>query len=97
MYENILKDFKKGWLYFLSSLETSIIESKLRFILQSFTFKYSRMPHYLRLIPERITEINLRICERIKMMQDEALTKEEEKFFEILKAETADPHREEKS
>ena len=40
----MLHDFKKGWLYYLSVLETEIIEAKLMFILDSLTFKYTRQP-----------------------------------------------------
>ena len=41
-YLDMLANFKKGWLYYLSVLETDIIESKLMFILDSLTFKYTR-------------------------------------------------------
>jgi hypothetical protein len=64
----MLQSFKKGWNYFLSELETSIIESKLEAILNSFTFRYSRQPKFLRLAPERLTHDNLRISEKIKVL-----------------------------
>ena len=41
-YLGMLENFKKGWLYYLSVLETEIIESKLMVILDSLTFKYTR-------------------------------------------------------
>ena len=37
-YLAMLENFKGGWLYYLSVLETEIIESKLMFILDSLTF-----------------------------------------------------------
>lgn len=40
----MLENFKKGWLYYLSVLETDIIEQKLMTILDSLTFKYTRQP-----------------------------------------------------
>ena len=40
----MLENFKKGWGYYLSVLETSIIETKLNKILDSLTFKYTRQP-----------------------------------------------------
>ena len=43
-YEGYLAVFKKAWHYYLSVLETDIIEQKLTHILNSITFKYSRMP-----------------------------------------------------
>lgn len=41
-YLGMLENFKGGWGYYLSVLETEIIESKLMFILDSLTFKYTR-------------------------------------------------------
>ena len=38
----MLENFKGGWLYYLSVLETEVIEAKLMFILESLTFKYTR-------------------------------------------------------
>ena len=43
-YLDMLDNFKGGWSYYLSVLETEIIESKLMFILDSLTFRYSRQP-----------------------------------------------------
>ena len=55
-------------------LETEIIEQKLLHILNSFTFKYSRLPQFLSLIPDRLTENNLRISEKIKVMTEKGLS-----------------------
>jgi len=96
-YYGILEDFKLGWGYYLSQLETAIIEYKLCHILESFTFKFTRMPHYVALIPERVCEINLRISEKIKVIHPNAFTIQKEKFFNYLKEEVMDPHREEKA
>jgi len=41
-YLEMLENFKGGWHYYLSILETEIIEAKLLFILDSLTFKYTR-------------------------------------------------------
>ena len=42
-YYSILGEFSKGWHYYLSVLETGIVKEKLKHILESFTFKYTRM------------------------------------------------------
>lgn len=73
-YLKYLNEFKKGWHYYLSVLETEIIEQKLLHILNSFTFKYSRLPQFLSLIPDRLTENNLRISEKIKVLTETGLT-----------------------
>jgi hypothetical protein len=67
-YENCLENFKKGWLYFLSVLETDIIEMKLNIILNSLTFRYTRHVEFLKLVPERLTSEHLRISEKIKIV-----------------------------
>jgi len=51
----------------MSSIETDIIEDKLNLILDSLTFRYTRKPEYLKLIPERIQAENLKISEKIKV------------------------------
>jgi hypothetical protein len=38
-YYRYLEDFKKGWSYYLSALECDLIESKIRRVLDSQTFK----------------------------------------------------------
>jgi hypothetical protein len=53
-YQSFLAFLKKGWNHFMSSLETDIIEDKLTMILNSLTFRYTRKPEFLKLIPERI-------------------------------------------
>ncbi|CDW75782.1 UNKNOWN [Stylonychia lemnae] len=94
-YYSYLEKFKQGWSYYLSVLETTIIEEKLQIILESFTFKYSRQPHNIILIPDRIDEINLRISEKIKFLIPEGLDRtNKEKFFTHLKEDTVNPQTE---
>lgn len=63
-----------------------ILESKIMKILESQTFKQSRQPGNLALIPDRMTEINLRISEKLQLLIESSLQKESnEKFFEHLK------------
>lgn len=71
-YNGYLQNFKKGWLYYLSVLETDIIEIKLNTILNSLTFRYSRQPEYLRLVPDRITSACVRISEKIILQNVES-------------------------
>jgi hypothetical protein len=52
---------RASWLLYLSSFETEIIEEKLKLVLDSLTFRFSRQPALLSLIPDRITEGNLRV------------------------------------
>lgn len=93
-----LEEFRKGWHYYLSVFETDIIEQKLLHILNSFTFKYSRMGQFISLIPDKVKEVNLRISEKVKVINDEGLKPvNREKFFTHLKEELIDPHREEKA
>lgn len=91
-----LDTFKKGWDYYLSVLESDLIEQKLLHILNSQTFKYSRQPAFISLIPDRITESNLRISEKVKFLIPEALeSKSKEKFFTHLKEDLINTHTEE--
>ena len=69
-YERMLKSMSSRWHLYISVLETEIIEAKLRCIIDSLTFKYSRQPELLSLIPDRITEINLRLASTIKIVND---------------------------
>lgn len=94
-YSGYLNEFKKGWHYYLSVLETDIIEQKLNHILKSFTFKYSRMPQFISMIPDHLEEINVRISERMKVLTETGLVEKKEKFFTLLKEELIGPHREE--
>jgi hypothetical protein len=55
------------WHLYMSNLETEIIETKLSLILDSLTFKYTRQPEMLALLPDRITEFNLRVNKTIKI------------------------------
>jgi hypothetical protein len=57
----MLQELKRFWDLYLSVLETEIVETKLTDILESLTFKYSRQPEMLTLMPDRVTQINLRI------------------------------------
>ncbi len=64
-FKGMLADFKKGWGYFLSQMECDLIESKIRRVIESKTFKESRQPKNIRLIPDKMNEINLRISEKV--------------------------------
>jgi len=64
-FTDYLENLKKGWEFYLSVLEIDIIEMKLNTILNSFTFRYTRDPQWLRLYPERIDSKHLRISEKI--------------------------------
>ena len=67
-FNGMLADFKKGWGYFLSQMECDLIESKIRRVIDSHTFKESRQPNNLRLIPDKMTEITLRISEKVQLL-----------------------------
>ena len=67
-FNGMLADFKKGWGYFLSQMECDLIESKIRRVIDSHTFKESRKPANLRLIPDKLNEINLRISEKVQVL-----------------------------
>jgi hypothetical protein len=62
----------------LSKLETDLIEEKLNMILESLTFRYSRQPEFLTVIPDRLTTENLRICEKIKLLNTETMSENAE-------------------
>ena len=47
-----------------------MIEQKLKEILDSKTFKHSRNPSELSLIPDRLTDVNLRISEKVQLMME---------------------------
>jgi len=66
-YAEMLASMRARWLRYLSNLETDIIEEKLEFILESLTFKFTRQPAALSLIPDRITEGNLRVASTVKL------------------------------
>ena len=61
MYYGMLSDLQRFWDLYLSVLETEIVETKVTDILESLTFKFSRQPEMLSLMPDRISQINLRI------------------------------------
>ena len=89
-----LENFRQGWLYYLSELETEIIESKLLKILDSLTFKYTRQPQFLIITPDKVKPINLRISEKIKILNEDATKDAETKFFKPLSEDLIDPRRE---
>lgn len=62
----------------MSKLETDLIEEKLNMILESLTFRYSRQPEFLTVIPDRVTTENLRICEKIKLLNTETMSENAE-------------------
>ena len=71
-----------------------IIEAKLMFILDSLTFKYSRQPQFLVVQPERITSSNIRISEKIKILNENSTNDKQTKFFKPLSEDLIDPERE---
>ena len=91
----MLTQFEKGWDYFLSTLETDIIKSKLELVINSLTFRYSRQPKFLKLVPERLTSEHLRITERIKTVNQQGLDPEgTAKFFTDDDSGVINPDRE---
>lgn len=92
----MLADFKKGWGYFLSQMECDLIESKLRRLIESKTFKESRQPVNMRLIPDKMNEINLRISEKVQLLIDGTLDETSNlKFYQHLGKKTMDAENEE--
>ena len=77
-YAGMLASMKARWFLYLSNLETEIIEEKLEFILESLTFRYTRQPALLSLIPDRIDAANLRVASTVKLLQDAAPADREE-------------------
>ena len=71
-----------------------IIESKLLKILDSLTFKYTRQPQFLIIAPDKVKPINLRISEKIKILNEDATKDDETKFFKPLSEDLIDPRRE---
>lgn len=72
------------WFQYISYLEAELIEYNLYVILESLTFKYSRQPELLSLIPDRMTEFNLRINRVVKIFNSEgklATKKKQKKYF----------------
>ena len=75
-----------------------MIETKIRRILESQTFKHTRQPNHLRMIPDRMNEINLRISEKVKLLIEHGLESESsEKFYQHLKQDMVDPASEERT
>lgn len=85
-YEGILEYLKEDnrWNKYVSTLETEIIQDNLEDIISSLTFKYSRQPELLSLIPDRMTEFNLRINKVLKIFNPEgknATKQKQRKYF----------------
>jgi hypothetical protein len=57
----MLERMSKRWYRYISILETDLIEAKLKIILNSLTFKYTRQQELLCLMPNRLNPHNLRI------------------------------------
>ena len=83
-FTGMLKEMQYRWHLYVSNLETDIIETKLSLILDSLTFKYTRQPEMLALVPDRVNEFNLRVNKTIKIASgygklpgDEASTAED--------------------
>lgn len=94
-YEDILGYLKKDdrWFQYISVLEADIIEDNLELILGSFTFKYTRQPEMLSVIPDRMTEFNLRINKVLKIFNPEgkkATVQKEKKYFNQNENEESD-------
>ena len=66
----MLKHMKERWHKYVSIYETEIIEYKLEDILKSFTFKFSRQPDQLSMIPDRITDNSLRLAHIVKVINN---------------------------
>ena len=76
-YERMRDQMAKRWHDYVSIFETEIIEENLNRVLDSLTFKYSRQPERLSLIPDRMTEINLRLASAVKIVGDSGLDEAE--------------------
>lgn len=63
-------------------------------ILNSLTFKYTRQPQFLCVVPDRLTSTNLRISEKIKILNEDAAKDPTVKFFKPLSEDLIDPNRE---
>lgn len=69
-----MRDRLRGkWLLYISALEAEIIEEKLDTVLSSLTFKYSRQPELLSLIPDQVTEANLRVASVVKLHREQTV------------------------
>ena len=76
-------------------LEIELIEEKIAQILGSKTFEHTRDPKFLKLAPDRITSQNLRVAEKIHLLDPASLDlNSNEKFFKHLKDQVLDPNRE---
>ena len=80
------ESMQKRWNLYLSVIEIEIIEKKLDDIVNSLSFKYSRQPEMLSLIPDYLEENNVKISSTIKLHvnQNDKINyneKEDEKYF----------------
>ena len=67
----MLDSMQKRWHKYVSIYETEIIEHKLEEeILKSFTFKFSRQPESLSLIPDRVTDNSMRLAHTVKVINN---------------------------
>ena len=76
----MLTRMRARWFLYLSVLETEIIEAKLNFILESLTFKYTRQPELLSLIPDRLTEFNLRLASTVRVLNSSDMDNQDGKW-----------------
>lgn len=63
-----MERFRQGFGLYISEMESQIIEDKLKEILDSLTFRWSRKPEYLRLVPERLAFDDLKISTKLKVV-----------------------------
>lgn len=63
-------------------------------ILDSLTFRYTRQPQFLIVCPERLVPTDLRLSEKIKIVNTEEKVNEMTKFFKPLAEDLIDPNRE---
>ena len=94
-YRACLKNFRQGWGHYLTELETALIAAKLERVLASLTFAWTRQPQFLVVTPDRVAPLNLRISEKIKVLNEGAAGDDATKFFKPLSDDLLDPDREE--
>jgi len=76
-YREMLAKMRVRWHNYISVLESEVIETKLEFILDSFTFKYTRQPEMLSLVPQRVPELSLRVTPIVKIFNEQATEQEQ--------------------
>ena len=82
-YCAMMDTIKDRWTKYTEKIEREVIESKFDKVIDSFTFKYTRQPAMLSLIPDQIKEHNLRMNSTIKIhnQQDEKQGSKDSKFY----------------